>query len=54
MNDGKMEFHNEDLEIVMKRLSRWYDFDFEFENQEARGYHFSARLNRAFIRSLRH
>jgi len=44
--NGKMEFHNEDLEIVMKRLSRWYDFEYEFVNQEARSYHFSARLNR--------
>lgn len=43
---GKMEFHNEDLEVVMKRLARWYDFKFEFENTEAKDFHFSARLDR--------
>lgn len=44
--DGKMEFHNEDLEVVMKRLARWYDFEYEFENDVAREFHFSARLDR--------
>ena len=43
---GKMEFHNEDLEIVMLRLSRWYDFEYSFENAEAKGFHFSARLDK--------
>lgn len=43
--DGKLEFSNEDLDIVMKRLARWYDFEYEFENMEAKGYHFSARLS---------
>jgi ferric-dicitrate binding protein FerR (iron transport regulator) len=43
---GKMEFHNETLEIVMKRLARWYDFTYTFENEEARGFHFSARLDK--------
>ncbi len=42
---GKLEFNNEPLEQVMKRLARWYDFNYEFENPEARTYHFSARLN---------
>ena len=42
---GKLEFHNESLEQVMKRLARWYDFEYEFENPEARDFHFSARLN---------
>jgi len=44
--DGKLEFSNEDLDIVMKRLARWYDFEYEFENVEAKGFHFSARLSR--------
>ena len=44
---GKLEFHNESLEQVMKRLARWYDFEYDFENPEARNFHFSARLNRA-------
>lgn len=43
---GKLEFNNEHLDQVMKRLSRWYDFSYEFENSEAKGFHFTARLNR--------
>ena len=43
---GKLEFHNETLDIVMKRLARWYDFDYEFENAEAKEFHFTARLDR--------
>jgi ferric-dicitrate binding protein FerR (iron transport regulator) len=43
---GKLEFHNESLESVMKKLSRWYDFEYSFENQEAKDFHFSARLDR--------
>jgi len=43
---GKMEFHNETLETVMLRLARWYDFDYSFENAEAKAYHFSARLDK--------
>ena len=43
---GKLEFNNEHLEQVMKRLSRWYDFSYEFENSEAKDYHFTARLDR--------
>ena len=42
---GKLEFHNEPLDQVMKRLARWYDFEYEFENPEALDFHFSARLN---------
>jgi transmembrane sensor len=42
---GKLEFHNESLDLVMKRLARWYDFDYEFENPQAKEFHFSARLN---------
>ncbi|MGW8315483.1 MAG: FecR family protein, partial [Bacteroidales bacterium] len=43
---GKIEFDHESLDIVMKRLARWYDFDYRFENSEAREYHFTARLDR--------
>ena len=42
---GKLEFHNESLDQVMLRLARWYDFEYEFENPEAKAFHFSARLN---------
>jgi ferric-dicitrate binding protein FerR (iron transport regulator) len=44
---GRMEFHQESLAQVMKRLSRWYDFEFEFENEAARDLSFSARLDRS-------
>lgn len=43
---GKMEFHQENLDEVLKRLSRWYDFEYTFENSEARTLQFSARLDR--------
>ncbi|MEQ8715397.1 MAG: DUF4974 domain-containing protein [Cyclobacteriaceae bacterium] len=41
---GKVEFENEDLESVMKRLARWYDFKYEFKNEQARNFHFTARI----------
>jgi len=43
---GKLEFHNESLEMVMKKLARWYDFEYSFENVAARNFHFSARLDK--------
>jgi ferric-dicitrate binding protein FerR (iron transport regulator) len=43
---GKLEFHNETLEEVMKRLARWYDFEYSFENTAAMDFHFSARLDK--------
>ncbi len=43
---GKIEFNNENLDLVMKQLARWYDFDYRFENPDAMGYHFTARLDR--------
>ncbi len=42
---GRLEFSNEPLDIVLKRLARWYDFEYEFENVEARDYHFTARVS---------
>lgn len=44
--DGKVEFNNENLELVMKKLARWYDFEYRFENTEAKDYHFTARFSR--------
>ena len=44
--NGKLEFHNETLETVMKRLARWYDFEYSFDNPAARDFHFSARLDK--------
>ena len=43
--EGKFEFANDNLETVMKKLSRWYDFEYTFENPEARNFHFSARID---------
>lgn len=45
--NGKIEFNNDDLYRVIKKLARWYDFDFIFENSEAMQYHFTARLDRS-------
>jgi len=42
---GKFEFNNANLDEVMKRLARWYDFDYEFDSDSAKDYHFTARLN---------
>jgi len=44
--NGKVEFHNESLDEVLKKLSRWYDFKYAFENEAARNFHFSARIGR--------
>lgn len=43
--DGKLEFRNQNLDVVMKRLSRWYNFQYEFKNAQAKDFHFSARIN---------
>ncbi len=42
---GKFEFNHTDLDQVMKRLARWYDFEYEFESTAAKDFHFTARLN---------
>ena len=42
---GKLEFNNENMEVVMKRLARWYDFKYQFKNEEAKHFHFTARIN---------
>jgi ferric-dicitrate binding protein FerR (iron transport regulator) len=43
---GKIEFNDESLDVVLLRLSRWYDFDYTFESAEARDFHFTARFNK--------
>ena len=42
--DGKFEFNKDNLAAVMLELSRWYDFEYEFQNESAKNYHFSARI----------
>lgn len=41
---GKIEFDNDNLESVMRKLSRWYDFEYSFENNQAKNYHFTGRI----------
>ena len=43
--NGKFEFNNANLNEVMKRLARWYDFEYEFKSDSAKDYHFTARIN---------
>lgn len=43
--DGKIEFEEERLEAVMRRLARLYDFEFEFEENELKDFHFTARID---------
>ncbi len=43
--NGKIEFENERLEDVMRRLARLYDFQYSFQNEGAKSYHFSARID---------
>ena len=43
--NGKFEFNHDNMDIVIKRLSRWYDFNYEFENKDAVNYHFTGRLD---------
>lgn len=42
---GKIEFESENLEAVMRRLSRIYDFEYSFENEAAKDFHFTARID---------
>ncbi len=42
---GKFEFKNTDLDQVMKRLARWYNFEYRFESLTAKDFHFTARIN---------
>ena len=42
---GKIEFEEESLEAVMRRLARLYDFDYEFEDKALKESHFTARID---------
>ncbi len=44
--DGKFVFSSESLDSVLKKLSRWYNFDFKFKNDSLKNIHFSGRLDR--------
>ncbi|MFY0688309.1 MAG: DUF4974 domain-containing protein [Cyclobacteriaceae bacterium] len=43
--NGKFEFQNTSLETVMEKLARWYGIAYVFENEQARLYHFTARID---------
>ncbi len=43
--NGKFQFGEESMEQVLKKLSRWYDFEYTFENEAAKGLHFTGRID---------
>ncbi|MBL4593297.1 MAG: FecR family protein [Flavobacteriales bacterium] len=43
--EGKIEFEAENLEAVMRRLARLYNFKYSFENEAAKDFHFTARID---------
>lgn len=43
---GKFIFKNEELSSIMRKLSRWYDIETIFKNEELKNYHFSGTLKK--------
>jgi ferric-dicitrate binding protein FerR (iron transport regulator) len=43
---GKIEFNKENLDEVMRKLARWYDFEYRFDNDEIKELHFTASFDR--------
>lgn len=43
---GKFVFRGERLESIIKDLQRWYDFEVEFEHEQAKDIRFGARIDR--------
>jgi transmembrane sensor len=44
--DGYYQFYNQSLENMMNTLSRWYNFEFSFQDDASRNLRFSGRLKR--------
>jgi hypothetical protein len=44
--EGRFYFENQKLEVIMNELSRWYDFEFSFENDIMRSERFSVDVPR--------
>lgn len=44
--DGNYYFENENIETILKTISRWYDFEYEFQNQEAKNVSFTGSISR--------
>lgn len=42
---GKFQFNNASMDEVMRRLARWYSFEYEFENEQSRELHFTGRID---------
>jgi ferric-dicitrate binding protein FerR (iron transport regulator) len=45
--NGAFNFNNEDLSSIMNKLSRWYDIDISYTNQEIRKQRFSGSIPRS-------
>jgi hypothetical protein len=43
---GKYSFTNQSLEEIMKTLSRWYDFNYQYENESLKSLKFEGGLNK--------
>lgn len=43
---GKYSFSNKSLDEIMKTLSRWYDFDYRYENESLKELRFEGGLNK--------
>ncbi len=53
--EGKFVFENETVEEIMKRLSRWYDIEVVYENQEIRYQTFTGIMERfSDVRDILH
>ena len=44
--DGKFLFNNTELEEIAKQISRWYDVEFVFDDEEIKDYKFSGFMPR--------
>ena len=42
--EGKMSFFNEELEVIMKRLERWYNVDISYVDDEIKQYKFTGTI----------
>jgi len=45
--DGKFVIRDQRLEDIFKELSRWYDVEFEFENQSLRDYRYTGNIKKS-------
>lgn len=44
--DGNYYFENERIETILKTISRWYNFEYEFQNQAAKEIQFTGSISR--------